>query len=42
MSICLIVISMLAVCGLIAWALETEARWRWGSQEREDDETSRL
>ena len=37
MSVCLVVVIALVFCGALSWALETEARWRWESQDRKED-----
>ena len=37
MNICLAVVIVLAFCGVMSWALETEARWKWESQDRKED-----
>ena len=37
MNICLVVVIALVFCGVVSWALETEARWRWESEDRKED-----
>jgi len=38
MDVCLLVVIALVFCGVVSWALETEAQWRWEAQDRERDD----